>query len=92
MFKKTEFTGDSSHNINEAWRMYDICFRQYHLSRAQRTDVFVHSLDGAAHKFLLDEIPNSTSYSNIVHVKMHRVNSILKTFLRISLYASLWKK
>ena len=75
MFKDSNFTGNLSQSVQITIKMYDICSRQYNLTRRQMSDVFLHIFDGAARNFYFTNRDDAMSYEHKRDMMLMQYNS-----------------
>lgn len=62
MMRDSKFNFDIKRDIKETTKLYEICARQYSRLERQKSDLFIHAIEGSDRRFFLEKTNLNTPF------------------------------
>ena len=73
--KEAKFTGSLEQSIQTSLQMFNVYSKQFQLTNSQKSDLFIHALDGAARTFFFNNTNESMTFEQKVDIMLKEYDS-----------------
>ena len=73
--KEAKFTGFLEQSIQTSLQMFNVYSKQFQLTNSQKSDLFIHALDGAARTFIFNNTNESMTFEQKVDIMLKEYDS-----------------